>query len=181
MTTLEELKNKMAEAVQAFKDTGDMTAIQAVSKEMDKAKSELAKQEAARLLKESEALAGAREELAAKIHEAIKALKLDKELKAVKAWGFTYKVDRAVPNELDVSYKAVTLSTQQVKVKQAGAGAGGRSKEEYGVSLGAIFNKFATEEDKVKLAQATSNSGQWQVKVAVKKKAIADGLLTPVK
>ena len=181
--TIEELKGKMQEAVKVFQDTGDMSGIQAVSKEMDRAKSELAKQEAVRLQKEAETLAGAREELAIKIHDAVKELKLDKELKAVKAWGFAYKVDKANPDELDIIYKSVNLTTRQVKKAKAGTGgaARGKSKDEYGISLGEIFNRFATDEDKKRYAAAASNSGQWQVKVAVKKRALDAGLLQPIK
>lgn len=182
MAKLDELKAKMAEAVKVFNETGDMSGIQAVSKEMDRAKAELAKAQAEQSRKEAEQLAGKREALANTIHQQVKALGLDKAIRDIKGWGFTYKIDGAVPNELDVSYKAVQLSTATVKTRTGGTGGGaGKSKDEYGKSLAEIFEEFATAEDRQKLDNAESNSKQWQVKVAVKKRAIAEGLLKPVK
>jgi len=187
MATLAELQNKMKLAVEEFNKSGDMSQIQAVSAELNKAKAEIAKAQAEKVRVEAEALAGKREDLATRIHAANRMGQpfpnLDKELTAVKAWGFTYKVDKANPNEPDVTYKAVQLSVQTVKVKTGKGGGGntGKSKDEYGKSLGEIFEEFATDKDRAKLAAATSNSAQWQAKVAVKKAAIASGALKPVK
>ena len=72
------------------------------------------------------------------------------------------------------------LDVPVIKAHKAGAGATGKTKTEFGVSLNEVFEKFATPADKAKLAGA-SNSRQWQVKVAVKKRALAAGLLAPVK
>ena len=183
MTTIEELQGKMKLAVAEFNKTGDMKAIQAVSAELNKAKAELAKVEADKIRKEAEELAGKRETLAHQIHQLVRDLKLDKAIIGVKGWGFTYKVDKANPSEPDVSYKSVQLAVATVKAKtgKGGVGATGKSKDEYGKSLGEIFEEYATVEDIENLAKATSNSSQWQVKVAVKKRAITAGLLKPVK
>ena len=79
---------------------------------------------------------------------------------AVKGWGFTYKIDQAVPNEAGVSYKSVGLLTAVVKAHKTsgGGGASGKSVYEYGLSLQQIFDKFATDADKEKLALADTGS-----------------------
>jgi len=71
------------------------------------------------------------------------------------------------------------LTVAGIKAPKAGNGGyqGGKTKDEYGMSLGDVFEKFANNDERTKLAAATSNSTQWQVKVAVKKRAIAEGLL----
>lgn len=174
MASLDELKKRMAEALAS----GDVKAIEEVAGEISKSKAERHKAEAEALRKEAEALAGAREKLATKIHKAVVAMPgLVEELGSVKAQGFTYKL-----NTPEVQYKSVSLAVPTVKAPRAGTGGGaGKSKDEYGMSLSEIFDKFATNEDKEKLASAESNSKQWQVKVAVKKRAIADNKLAPVK
>lgn len=179
MTKLEELQAKMAKAIAE----NDVAAIEAIAGEIVASKKDRAKVEAERLQKEAEQLAGKRETLSAKIHEAVKALGLDKEIIAVKGWGFTYKVDRANPNESDIVYKAVSLSTQQVKARKTGGGGGatGKSKDEYGLSLSEIVEKFGTHDEQAAIAAADTNSKSWQAKMVIKKRAIAEGLLTPVK
>ena len=198
--SIEELKAQMALAVKTFNETGDMTKIQEVSNAMNKQKVEIARANADKLLKENEALAGNREMLAKSLHRVIagsvtckndtEAIELVKQLSgdiqslpAMKAWGFTYKVDKANPSEPDVVYKTVSLSTAVVKVRKAGGGGGavGKSKDEYGLSLQEIVDKFATDDEKVAITGAETNSKSWQLKVAVKKAAIAAGKLAPVK
>ncbi len=183
MGKLEELKAKMAEAIKTFQANGDMAGIQAVSKEMDRAKSEIAKSEATRLQAEAVALAGKREQLAASIHNAIRGIPgTDKQLAEVKAWGFTYKVDRANPNEPDITYKSVSLTTAVIKARKGSNGGGaGKSKDEYGISLSEIVDKYGTPEELAAIGSADSNSKSWQLKQAVKKRVIASGELAPVK
>lgn len=174
---IQDLQAQMATAIAK----NDVKAMEEVATQIVAGKKERAKVEATRLLKESEALAGTREKLATRIHVAIKALNLDREIVAIKGWGFTYKVDRTNPNEPDITYKSVSLTTAVVKAPRAVSGGTGKSKDEFGLSLGEIFEKFANDEDRTKLAGAETGSRQWQVKVAVKKRALADGLLPPVK
>ena len=182
--TLAELKGQMTAAVKAFQETGDMTAIQAASKAMDKATAEVAKETATKLQAEAEQLAGAREKLASAIHGQVKALGIDKLITDVKGWGFVYKIDKANPAELDVVYKTVSLTTAVIKARKAGGtgGGAGKSKDEYGLSLSEIVAKFATPEELAAIsAEGISNSKSWQLKVAVKKAAIAAGKLAPAK
>jgi len=181
--TLEELKVQMTAAVKKFQETGEMGDIQAVTKAMDKAKADIAKEQATKLQAEATALAGAREKLAASIHAQVKALGIDKAITDVKGWGFTYKVDKANPAEPDIVYKTVSLSTAVVKTRKGGGtgGGAGKSKDEYGLSLSEIVAKFATPDELAAINAADTNSKSWQLKVAVKKAAIAAGKLAPVK
>jgi len=191
MAELADLQKRMSEAIAG----NDVKAIEAVAQEIVKSKADRAKAEAVKLVAEAEKLAGVREALGTEIHKAVKAMGLDVKLAGVKAWGFTYKVDNANPAEPDVSYKAVALSTQQVKTRTGGVGGGsGKTKDEFGMSLGEIFDKFATAEDRAALLEATakddkikadtgkSNRGnEYNVRKEVKKRALAAGLLAPSK
>lgn len=176
--TMTDLQQQMATAIA----NNDVKKMEELAGQILKGKTERIKAESEQVRKEQEALAGAREILATKIHKTVKAMKLDQELRDVKSWAFTYKVDKANPNELDIVYKAVALTTATVKAHKVGGGGGaGKSKDQFGMSLTEIFDKFATDADKADLDKATTNSAQWQVKNKVKKQAIADGKLAPVK
>lgn len=79
--------------------------------------------------------------------------------------------------------------------KSGGTGGGaGKTKDDYGMSLTEVYEKYHTAEDDGKLAEAelkdkeaseklgkTTNSNAWRVKNEVKKAAIASGLLQPTK
>jgi len=176
--SIEELQAQMATAI----SKNDIAGMEAIAIQIVAGKKERAKVEADKLLKESEQLAGKREDTAAKIHKyVVENQGINTMLKEVKAWGFTYKVDKANPAEPDVSYKTVALTTAVVKAHKAGGGGNGKSKDEYGLSLQEIVDKFATAEEQAAIASATSNSQSWQKKQAVKKAAIAAGKLAPVK
>jgi hypothetical protein len=191
MVELAELQTRMATAIA----NNDVKAIEEVAAEIVKSKSERRKAEVEQAQAEAEALAGKREELAIKIHNAVRELKLDGQLKGMKAWGFTYKVDRANPSEPNVTYASVALSTLQIKARKAGTGGGaGKTKDEFGMSLSEVFEKYATAEDRTNLADAeakdkiaskklgkSTNSNAWRVKNEVKKDAIKAGLLAPAK
>ena len=171
--TLDQLKQEIAVAA----TTGDDANFNALIKEYNSRKADIAKalQEQAR--KEAEALAGAREKLAKAIHKAVIKIPELAGLPNVKATGFTFKLDAE-----GVTYKSVALAVPAVKARSGGGGGNHiTSKAEYGMTLDEIFNKFGTDEDKVKLEAAESNSGKWQVKNAVKKEALKAGLLQPAK
>jgi len=190
VTQLEDLQKRMSAAIAS----NDVKAIEAVAQEIVKSKTDRAKTEALKLQEEATKLAGVREALGIEIHKAVKAMGLDAKLTGVKAWGFTYKVDNANPAEPDVTYKAVALSTQQVKTRSGGTGGSGKTRDEFGMSLSDIFDKFATDDDRAALAEATvkddkikvetgkSNRGnEYNVRKDVKKRALAAGLLAPTK
>ena len=175
--TLDELKKQLATAIA----TGNDAEFNRIVATIAKMKSELAKAAAESAKKEAEALAGVREQVATAVYKAVKALNLDDALIKVKAQGFTYRLDAPDAEGVMVHQKSAALLVPTVKTARGGTTGGGKSKDEYGMSLGTIFDKFANEEDQGKLAEAETNSKQWQVKVAVKKRAIAEGLLQPVK
>lgn len=186
MPSLEELQTQMREAL----DKNDVKAIEEIASQIVKSKAERAKEEAVKAQKEVEALAGKREKLAKDIHSAVKKLGLDADIASLKAKGFTYTIDHREDDKGRLDAKGevsvtggVGLLVPAIKARKAGGGAGaaGKTKDEYGMSLSEVFEKFATPEDMEKLAAAETNSAQWQVKNAVKKRAIKDGLLTPAK
>src|SRR4030042_5596542 len=170
LKTVEELKAELGKAIA----TGDDKAFNELIREINKRKSELAKQAAEAERKESEALAGVREKLAKKIWSACKGLKLDKEIAEMKAQGFTYKLDTPELKQI-----AVALLVPTIKAVKTGGNGGTHTTTEadYGLKLDEVFNKFATEKDRADVKAANSNSKEWQVKNRVKKAAIADGRL----
>ena len=128
---------------------GDLDGLMAVAAKIKAAKSELVKVEAERIRKESEALAGVREKAAKAIHGMVVANKqVAKLLADTKSLGFTFKLDTA-----DIGYLAVALLVPQAPAHKGGTGGhvgGGKTKSEYGISLGEIFDKFGTAEEKAK-------------------------------
>lgn len=178
MVELKELKDQLADAIAK----GDDTAFMTIVGEIAKAKKDIAKAAADALQKEATQLAGARETLAASVYKACKQIpNLKQQLDAVKATGFTFKLDGVDAEGAPVRYNSVALSVPTVRHGKGGTTGGGKSKDEYGMSLQEIFDKFATAADKAKEAAATSNSAKWQAKNAVKKAAIADGKLKPAR
>lgn len=181
--TLEQLKAKVAEALATGDDAAFMVAVANIAK----AKSEIAKAKVEQARKEQEALAGVRQETAERIRKLIDKAGLDLAdvLAKVKATGFHYAPKGTLDaNGVASEKSSVALAIPQVKAARRqstaqGASTIGKTKSEFGMSLGEVYEKFKTPEDEVKMAEAsTSNSKQWQVKVAVKKRAIEAGLLT---
>jgi len=182
--TLQETRTALAKAYTA----GDEAMIAKLEIELVQVKHLEKIAEVTKAKAEFEKNAKARQELAIAIHKAVKRIVVDKapldeKLTGLKIMGFTYKPD----GQLDtagqpIRFESVALLMAGIpKVAGSKGGNRGKSKDEFGISLDAIYQKFATEEDKARYAKASSNSSQWQVKVAVKKRAIADGLLIPVK
>jgi len=120
----------------------------------------------------------------------------------VRAKGFTYTTDhnedekgRVDPNGAVKVVGGVGLLIPAIKTRKAnGGGGGGKTRDEFGMSLSEVFDKFATSEDRAKLEEAeakdksaseklgkTTNSNAWRVKNEVKKAALAAGLLAPAK
>jgi hypothetical protein len=177
--TLDELKAAIATAATAGSPDFDSLIKQYNSRKAEVAK---AAQEAAQ--KEQEALAGARQELATRIYQAVKGVVKTTDFEAVKAHGFTFKLDEPDATGTMIHYKSVALLVPVIKAAKKSTGNGGThtsSKAEYGKTLDEIFQEFATAEDKAKLEAAESNSAKWQVKNAVKKAALAAGKLQPAK
>jgi hypothetical protein len=180
--TIEQLKQEIAIAA----TTGDDNAFNSLIKEYNSRKAEVAKAMQAAAQKEAEALAGDREKLATAIHKSVmKIAGLAEDLAAVKATGFTFKVDSE-----GIVYKSVALAVPTIKVARTSTGT--RNSSPTGNSLEADYQAYATDEDKAKIAAIendlasgaidtkTANSRKWVVKNAVRKTAIAEGKLQPI-
>lgn len=190
---IKDLSAQMAEAIA----NNDVAKMETIAAEITKGKKDRHAEEAKAQQAQAEKLAGVRETTAAEVHQLVRGIPgLDDKLRKVESWGFTYKVDKANPDEVDVTYKSVALTIAKVKTSRSGGNGGGagKTKEEYGMSLGEVYDKFHTPEDEVKLAKAveddkvattnlgkTTNSNQWRVKNEVKKRVIASGELKPQK
>lgn len=180
--SIQDLQAQMAAAI-AKNDVGTMEAI---ASQIVAGKKERAKVEADKLLKEAEQLAGKREETQVALFKVIADLNIDGKLRAVKAKGFSYfiKTSYTVPGQPEVHQQAscgLILVTAPKTKRAGGTGASGKSKDEYGLSLSEIVAKFATAEEQAEIDMAETNSKSWQKKLVVKKRAIAEGLLPPVK
>jgi hypothetical protein len=180
----DQLTKQMADAIAK----GDTKAIEEAAAAIQKSKAERHKAEAEAMRKEAEALAGKREELAKAINSAVKTLNLDIKIAELKAKGFTYTIDHREDANGKIDAKGevkvtggVGLLVPSVRKGTGGAGGAGKTKDEFGMSLQEVFEKFATDDERDKLAAAESNSAQWAVKNSVKKRVIKDGLLTPAK
>ena len=172
--TVKDLRNALSEVAK----TGDVANIRAAVKALDEAEKVQAKE----LKAEFEAKSAARLELTERIkatigkvadsfrEEVVKLVGLDE---AVVRWSVDYK-----------NGNLIECSILRTKPRAASTGTGGTprgaTKNEYGLSLGQVFEKFASDQDKLDYEKATSGSGQWQIKVRVKKQAIEAGLLKPV-
>jgi len=192
--TIAELKVQLKIAI----ETGNDNLFNDTVVKLSKAQAEIAKMAAESAKHEAEALAGVREAIAKAIHQAVKSLALDDKLAEVKALGFTYKLDAPDKAGVMVNYQAVELMVPVIKTRGGGTTGGGKSKDEYGMSLGDIYAKFKDAVGNIKalanegtpdalMALAVDaegkadNSKSWQVKLAVKKAAIAQKLIVPVK
>jgi len=154
--------------------------------EISKQKSAIAKAQAEAARKEAEALAGQREELAKAIYKAVKGVVDAKALEAVKAKGFTFKLDTPDANGVMVNYKSVDLMVPTIKAKKAGGGGGGTgvsTEAETGLKLDDLFNQYANDEERAEVAaidtdtslqDKAKNSKKWQVKTKAKKRILAD-------
>ncbi len=185
MAEIKDLQAKMAAAIA----NNDTKAIEEISAEIVKGKGERHKAEVEAQRKEAEAMAGDREKLGKTIHEAIKGM-FDKELAKLKVKGYQYKL---ADDTSEVAYTGLIVATMP-KSKGSGNGGAGKTKEEFGMSLSEVYEKYHTAEDDVNLADATAkdatasanlgkvtNSNQWRVKNEVKKRAIANKDLAPAK
>ena len=175
LTTFEMIKVELRAALEG----GDDGALVLATSKLAKFKAEIAKAQAEALKKESEAMAGIRQKMAEKLLGKITQVypKIADMLAEVKATGFSFYL----PDEGSVTSR-VGLSVPVIKARKAGGGGGtGKtSKDEFGKSLDEIYQAFKTAEDEAKMAEATTNTKQWQVKTAVKKAALASGALKPL-
>jgi hypothetical protein len=170
-----------------------------LGKQIAAQKGEVNRLEAERIKAEAQALAGVREKAATLIHSyLVNDKRIAKLLADTKSLGFTFKLDTA-----EVNYKSVALTVPTAPTaKHTGGGGGGKSQAEFGMKLDEIFAKFATDEQKAEVSKVNANAEEkvkvepdagkhaaikhaansktYQIKIDVKRKAIADGNLKPV-
>ena len=194
--TIAQLKLDIGKAATAGDDAVFNAAISAYNKALrsDKeAQASIKKAELERIAKENEELAGKRLELGTEIHKAVKALNLASKLNAVKALGFTFKLDET--GEGGVKHLSVALLVPQAKTQRKAGERNGEvltSEDQYGMKLDAIYDKFHNAEDEAKITSIEAdvkagklevkggNSKKWVVKKAVRERAVAEGLLKPL-
>lgn len=165
----------------AAKDTNEFLA---VVTEIAKQKSAIAKAQADTMRKEAEALAGDREKLSVAIHKAVAGVVDATKLEAVKAKGFTFKLDEVIEG-VPTTYKAVALLVPTVKTRKTGGGgaAGISTADQTGISLSELVDQYANDEEKAELAAVLAdtsltdkakNSKAWQVRTKAKKRILVD-------
>lgn len=176
--TLDALKQEIAVAAASGDDVALTTAI----KEYNSRKSEIAKAVAETARKEAEALAGVREKLATELHKAVtKIPDIAQKLQDVKATGFTFKLDMPDKDGVMVKYNSVALAVPAIKTTKSGGGVSGKTESEFGMKLDAVYEQYANSEDRKAMAEAATNTAKYNVKIAVKKRALKEGLLQPLK
>ena len=173
--TLDLLKVRMAKAVA----DGNDADVVAISKLILKQKSEVEKAEATRLQAEAESLAGDREKLAKSIWKRVTSNVTADELEAVKATGFTFKLDAMVDGAL-VQYKSVALSVPTVRARGGGGGSTGALKAQTGLSRHELIDQYATPDEKVAIqaaydgAASRPDSARYSAEKPVIKRILAD-------
>ena len=185
--TIEQLKQEIATATTA----GDDNTFNTLIKEYNSRKAEVAKALQAKAREEAIALAGIRETESISIFKDVKKLvpNIIHRLEAIKATGFTFKLDYLDANGVATRLKSVALAVPTIKaVKSTGT----RKVSPTGNTLEADYQAHATKEDEDKIAAIeadladgaidakTANSRKWMVKNSVRKTAIAAGKLQPI-
>lgn len=176
---------KLMQELAAASANQDLAEVIRLGNILRKQKSEVEKAEAAKLQKEAEELAGAREALGVNIHKAIaKAMpEMLREVAQVKAQGFTYKLDGVDAQGGKVTYKSVALLVPQAKAKKASASSGVRvsTEEETGLKLGDLIDQYATQDEKAEIETAVAEvedakkgSRKWQAQMKVKSRILKD-------
>ena len=196
--TIAQLKLDIGKAAIEGDDAAFNAAISAYNKALksDKeAQAAIKKAELDAIAKENEALAGKRQELGTEIYKAVKALNFKAKLEALKAQGFTFKLDAPDANGVMVVHKSVALLVPVAKAKRQAGERNGEvttSEDMYGLKLDAIYDKYhnAEDADKItaidadvkagKLETKAANSKKWVVKKSVRERAVAEGLLKPL-
>jgi hypothetical protein len=190
--TIDEQLKELTVQMQAAAAAGNLDAIIAIGKQADALKKSVTKAENEKILARAKELEGARQVFSEKLEKAIRSAlarafpdkdgidTLSQELNAIEATGLhVIHVREGNKWTFGGTYQA-PKAVKTAKGTSTGGGTG-KSVQEYGMKLQDIVDKFATEEEKVAIDNAESNSKSWQLKVAVKKRAIEAGLLQPTK
>lgn len=131
-----------------------------------------------------EALSSKRMALAIALHANVMEIPIIHDLAGVLATGFVFKMDE--PGETGVKYLSVVLTTPTMKAitgvaNRVSSATRISTKDTYGKSLDEIFRDHATPAELELVASTISNSSKWQVKVGVRKRALASGFLKPLR
>lgn len=183
---VKEARTKLAEAAK----TADIEQIKAAALALTDAERVEAKELKAKAEADFTAKAKEREELTAEVGTAIHAAAGPFRAKIIKLVGeelalLRYSVDYKAGNLTECSIVRTIAKTRTGAGAGAGngGGRGGKTKDEFGMSLNDIFEKFATDKDKADFTACTGDrvdSAQYVIKVRVKKAAITAGLVKPL-
>ena len=176
--TLKQAERALLEASK----TGDVGKIRAASKVAEQAEAREVAEARAKARAQWESQAVARAELTAKVLDAMKVASTPFLPEIVKLVGKELAILRFVATP-DGSYECRIIKAEPAPVKGARVSGGGgkhSTLKEFGKGLDQVYEEFATAEDRAKLDAAGSKGSQWNVKVEVKKRAIAEGKLLPI-
>ena len=165
-----ELKGQMDEAF----EKGDLKAVGQAAKAMKALDDEAHKEE-------RDAIAKEREGVIAKVEKDLRKL-VEKHREAIERVGINKIQWRA----LEPNGDGWLVGPKTRKGKGGGGGGAGETKKVFGKSLGELFEEHATPEERAAFDEAQAipdlskrGNKTYQVKVAVKKRLIAEGTLVP--
>jgi len=161
LATLVELKSQMDAAF----EKGDMKEVAAIARAMKALGDETRKAELDKVAAEYD-------KVSVEILDALKAT-------FKPFWKRMEKVGLSKRIYVQLEGKTIHIPPQRKKGGGGGGGAGA-TKTKYGLSLGEVFEQFATPEERAEFDSHKGDGNKtWAVKDRVKKRAIAEGLLTP--
>ena len=176
--TLKQAERALLEASK----TGDVGKIRMASKAVDAAEAREVAEAKAKARAQWEAQAVARGELTVKVLDAMKIVSTQFLPEIVKLVGKELAIIKFVATP-EGSFDCKIIKAEPAPIKGARVSGGGgkhSTLKEFGKGLDQVYEEFATAEDRAKFELAGSKGSQWNVKVGVKKRAIAEGLLLPI-
>ena len=176
--TLKQAERALLEASK----TGDVGKIRMASKAVDAAEAREVAEAKAKARAQWEAQATARGELTVKVLDAMKVVSTQFLPEIVKLVGKELAIIKFIATpEGSFECKIVKAEPALGKGTRASKGGGKHSTlKEFGKGLDQVYEEFATAEDRAKFELAGSKGSQWNIKVEVKKRAIAEGMLLPI-
>lgn len=180
--TLDQLNAELL--VELGKGTVDDAKVSTIIKARQKFTQDIVKVQATKDLEEANALAGDREKLASKILKVLSTLPEARQLAAVKATGFAFKLPYEDNNGV-ATKEAVLLTVPTIK-KSGGGGGGGTGesvKNQTGLTRSELITKYATDEEKATIAKSKDeatgrggnpNSSGWSAEKPVVKRILKD-------
>ena len=175
--TLKQAEKALLEASK----TGDVGKIRMASKAVDAAEAREVAEAKAKAKAQWEAQGQARGELTTRVLDAMKIASAPFMAEVIKLVGQELATIKFVAMP-EGSYECKIVKAEPASVKSAQVSKGRKHStlKEFGKGLDQVYEEFATAEDRAKFELAGSKGSQWNVKVEVKKRAIAEGLLLPI-